>query len=100
MRLNAFVRSRASLACVAMLLVSSGPAFAQGGVTTTTLSGTVNDASGSVLPGADVVVMDNATAVEFRTVSDTKGEFVVAGLVPGSYTVTVSLGGFKTFRDT
>ena len=86
-------------AVLTLLFVSafSTAAYAQGGVTITTLSGVVNDSSGSVLPGADVAVKNNATAVEFRTVSNARGEFVVAGLVPGSYTVTVALGGFKTF---
>ena len=98
MRLNAFVRSRASLACVAMLLLSGSPVFAQGGVTLTTLSGVVSDSSGAVLPGAEVVAKNNATTVEFRTTSSANGEFVVAGLVPGTYTVTVSLTGFKTFK--
>ena len=92
------VRWHASLGSLAMLLLCGDLAFAQGGVVATTLSGGVTDSSGSRLPGADVVARNNATAVEFRAVSDTKGEFVVAGLVPGTYTVTISLTGFKTFR--
>src|SRR5512138_3251888 len=77
--------------------ITAAAAAAQGGVSTTRLSGIVNDTSGAVLPGADIVVKNNATAVESRAVADSKGEFVAAGLVPGSYTVTVSLMGFKTF---
>ena len=99
--LRAVLARRAFVACVPLLLLlllCGSPAFAQGGVTTTTLSGTITDASGGVLPGADVVVKNNATAVESRVVSDTKGEFLVAGLVPGTYTVTASLAGFKSFR--
>ena len=64
MRLNAFVRSRASLACVAMLLLSSSPSFAQGGVATTTLSGDITDPLGAVLPGAEVVAKNNSTTVD------------------------------------
>ena len=51
-----------------------------------------------MLPGAEVVAKNNATTVEFRATSGANGEFVVAGLVPGTYTVTVSLTGFKTFK--
>jgi carboxypeptidase family protein len=87
---------RIALALV-LALTASSAAFAQGGVSTSTLSGIVNDAQGAVIPGADVVAKNTATTVESRAVSDTKGEFVIAGLVPGSYTVTVSLSGFKTF---
>ena len=79
-----------------MMAFAGTLAYAQGGVSTTTLSGIVTDSSGAVLPGADVVVKNNATTVESRAVTDSKGEFVVAGLVPGSYTLTVSLMGFKT----
>jgi hypothetical protein len=71
--------------------------WAQGGVSTTTLSGVIADASGGLIPGADVTVKNNSTSAEFRAVSDSKGEFVVAGLVPGRYTLTVALKGFKTF---
>jgi hypothetical protein len=82
---------------VLALLASVQHAFAQGGVSGTTLSGVVVDAQGGIIPGATVVVKNNATAAESRTVTGSTGEFVVAGLVPGRYTVTVSLMGFKTF---
>jgi hypothetical protein len=79
------------------LLVVSSLAYAQGGSQTTTLSGTVADAQRAVIPGADVVVRNNATNAESRAVTDAKGDFVVPGLAPGTYTLTVSLMGFKTF---
>ena len=83
------------LACVAML-VSGTRLDAQGGSTKTALTGTVVDTGGGVIPGATVVVTSNATGVSTQTVSNADGAFNVPSLDPGSYTVTVSLEGFKT----
>jgi len=85
------------LAVVLALLMASTLAFAQGGSQTSTLSGVVTDSQGAVIPGAGIVIKNNATNVQFESVSDEKGEFVVPGLLPGTYTLTVSLMGFKTF---
>ena len=81
---------------VLVMAALGGMAYAQGGATTSSLSGTVVDASGGVIPGADVVAKNNATAGEFRSVSNATGAFTLLSMPPGTYTVTVSLMGFKT----
>ncbi len=78
------------------MLFAGPPAFAQGGGTSTSLSGTVTDSSGGVIPGAAVVVKNNATASEYTAASNESGNFTVPSIEPGTYTVTVSLMGFKT----
>jgi hypothetical protein len=78
------------------MLFAGPPVFAQGGGTSTSLSGTVTDSSGGVIPGAAVVVKNNATASEYTAVSNESGNFTVPSIEPGTYTVTVSLMGFKT----
>jgi hypothetical protein len=70
-------------------------AYAQGSFFTS-LSGTVVDASGGVIPGASVKVRNNGTGEEFNTVTAADGAFAVASLPGGTYSVTVSLMGFKT----
>ncbi len=85
-----------ALFSVAWLLSYGSPALAQGGGTTTSLSGLVVDTSGGVIPGADVVAKNNATTAEFRAVTDSEGRFTIPAVNPGTYTVTVSLSGFKT----
>ncbi len=69
--------------------------FAQGSVTST-LSGTVVDPSGGVIPGASVAAKNNATAAITSAVTGADGIFTIPALEPGSYTVTVTLTGFKT----
>ena len=83
---------RAVLA-VALFICAGAPAFAQ----TSTLSGVVLDSSGGAIPGADVVIKHNATGVTTSGVSNTEGAFSFPGVQTGTYTVTVTLQGFKTF---
>jgi Carboxypeptidase regulatory-like domain/TonB-dependent Receptor Plug Domain len=70
-------------------------AYAQG-ASTQTLSGTVVDASGAVIPGADVSAKHNGTGIVSTAVSNSEGLFSLPSLPIGTYTVTVTLQGFKT----
>jgi hypothetical protein len=75
------------------VLLPVSPAFAQG--PTASISGTVVDSAGGAIPGATIVVTNNAGA-SFETVSNSEGHFTVPALGAGKYTVNVSLPGFKT----
>jgi len=78
-----------------VLAAGGGLAYAQGGATST-LSGTVLDASGAVVPGATITAKDNATGAVFTSVSGANGAFTIPAMPPGTYTVNVELLGFKT----
>jgi hypothetical protein len=78
---------------MALVALSSTFAYAQ----STTLTGVVTDTAGGVVPGANVSVVNNATKVALEAVSNTSGQFSFPALPVGTYTVTVSLEGFKTF---
>ena len=87
---------RVAFVCLlAVLAMGSSRVYGQGG-TTSTLSGTVVDGSGAVLPGADVAVKHTATGVTQRAVTNGEGAFSIPSLNVGTYVVTVSLPGFKT----
>jgi hypothetical protein len=79
----------------ALTAMVSASAYAQGSFFTS-LSGTVVDSSGAVIPGANVKVKNNGTGEEYNVVSNGDGGFTVPSLPGGSYSVTVSLMGFKT----
>src|ERR1051325_3448416 len=78
-----------------LVLAVGGSADAQG-CFFTALSGTVVDSSGGVIPGASVKIRNNGTGEEVNAVSGSDGGFTVPSLPGGTYTVTVSLMGFKT----
>ncbi len=84
------------LRVMALVALSSTFAYAQ----TATLTGVVTDTAGGVVPGANVSVVNNATKVALESVSNTAGQFSFPALPVGTYTVTVSLTGFKTFVAT
>jgi hypothetical protein len=79
---------------LAVVICMGAAAFAQS--SSSTLSGTVVDSAGGVVPGATVTVKNNATAIQTEAVTNTAGAFSVPALDPGTYTVTISLAGFKT----
>ena len=86
---------RGLLATLLLLVATAAIASAQGG-STSTLTGTVVDTSGGVIPGADVTVKNEATGTSFTAVSGTNGGFTIPAMPSGTYTVTVTLQGFKT----
>lgn len=85
---------RLIVSCVFVILGST-LAYGQGGVTSS-LSGTVVDTSGAVIPGADVTLKNNATSAVSNAVTTENGTFSIPALNPGTYTATVTLMGFKT----
>ncbi len=69
--------------------------FAQAG--SGTISGSVADTSGAVVPGAAVVALNEATGFKRQSAVGSTGEFSLVGLQPGEYTVSVEMQGFKRF---
>jgi Carboxypeptidase regulatory-like domain len=59
------------------------------------IGGLVTDAQGAALPGAAVIVRNEATGVESVLASNHAGAYTSAPLVLGPYSITVSLRGFK-----
>jgi len=63
---------------------------------TGTISGIVVDPSGGIVPGAEILIVNDATSVQYPSKTDSEGIYVVANLPPGSYRIQVSKIGFKT----
>ena len=78
---------------VLVLLLCAVSASAQ--TTSGSISGSVVDAQNQVVPGADVVVTNQATQETRRTVTNEVGLFTFAALQPGPYTIRAELSGFR-----
>jgi len=81
------------LLLVVAALLATSPALAQ---STATLQGSVTDAKGAVLPNATVVIKNKSTSAERTVQTDGEGNYQMAALPVGVYTVEVRLQGFKT----
>ena len=76
------------LAFVLMLnLIWAAPAAAQ--TDRGTITGTVKDTSGAILPGARVEIQQGPS-----TISDGQGQFIITKVAPGTYNATVNYVGF------
>ena len=64
---------------------------------TASLSGTVTDPSGAVVPNAKVTVHSLATGLDRVVNTDSAGLYVVPSLIPGDYKVQVSASGFSAY---
>ncbi len=85
-----------SLCVVALLLLLPGLALAQ--VDTGTLTGTVRDTSGAVVPDAMVSVRNTATGATRAVQTGLDGVYLFPGLVPALYDVTITKTGFADYK--
>ena len=85
------------LRCSLAFLVVAGLGLSQlwSQTNTTSLSGTVTDAIGAILPGATVSISNAASGAVLTTETKSKGEFSFEQVQPGSYLVKVSSAGFS-----
>ena len=81
----------AAMCCT--LVLASTNVWAQGS-TTGTIRGTVQDSSGGILPGATVTVTNVGTKATQTAVSDSRGQYVLAGIFPATYDLKVELSGY------
>jgi hypothetical protein len=88
--------ARCVQACLLSLCLISSVLFAQ--VTTATLTGTVADAGGAIIPHATVTVRNLATKFSRTVRSNGSGIFAFPGLDSGDYSVSITYQGFKSYQ--
>jgi outer membrane receptor protein involved in Fe transport len=92
-----FSKTSRSLLCVlAVLLILPSLLFAQ--VDTGTLTGTVKDTSGAVVPDAMVTARNTATGTTRSVQTGSDGVYTIPGLSPALYDVTISKTGFADYK--
>jgi hypothetical protein len=82
------------LVALGLVLLISAPGRAQ--VAGATLSGTVTDASGSVVTQAQILIKNVATGITTTAPTNADGLYSAPNLLPGNYEVTASATGFRT----
>ena len=94
-------RRRQGLCLMTALLLGlalAAPAFGQ--ALPGSLSGSITDPGGAVIPGATVTATDQERGYDYTATSDETGRYAIRNLRPAVYKATVSVQGFKTFvRD-
>ena len=76
-------------------LALTAPAIAQ--IVTGTVTGHVSDPSGAAVVQGSIELRKSSTGRVRTTVTDALGEFVLGGLDPGDYTLSISQKGFKKY---
>src|SRR5215470_10143508 len=61
-----------------------------------TLSGTVTDATGALIPGVEITATETETGVVSTTLTNESGTYQFPSLQPGPYRVSASLSGFQS----
>jgi len=86
-----------ALAVLAVFALLASFSYAQ--QLTGTLSGTTYDSTGAAVPNAKVVMQNAASGDVRSTVSNSTVYFSITAVQPGTYTVTVSAAGFKSWSE-
>ena len=81
---------------VGLLLTLTCSLIAWAQVDTATVTGTVRDTTGAVLPNATVTARETDTGISTAATSDNNGNFVITPLKIGRYSVTAEATGFRT----
>jgi hypothetical protein len=99
-----FLRSRGFQAILGAALMGilslAGPAMLHGQTTSASVSGSVKDPQGGVLPGATVTLTSRTQGNALTAHADDEGRFVFPIVRPDAYTLRVTMQGFKTVEQT
>ena len=96
---RSFPRLQTFAANLILILLLAPALAAQTQSTTGDIQGTVQDANGAVVPGANIEIKNVDTGISRSLVTDDSGRFVALALQPGKYSVKVSKQGFSTAED-
>ena len=88
------------LIAFALLAVCALPSPADAQVLYGSLVGTVTDETGAAIPGATVTITHSGTGASRETATDSTGAYRFPTVQSGTYTVAVTLSGFRTFTRT
>ncbi len=77
-----------------LLILSASLLYAQG---TGSITGTVRDTTGAVVPNANVTLTDTGTRNAMKATSNSEGDYLFAAVAPGTYDLSVTAVGFNAY---
>jgi len=80
---------------LALLILSASLLYAQG---TGSITGTIRDTTGAVVPNASVTLTDTGTRNALKTSSNSDGDYLFAAVPPGTYDLSVTAVGFNAYE--
>ena len=89
------MRNLVLVVCFAVVFVATATAQVFSG----SLSGSVADPSGQVIPNAAVTLISEVSSEQRSATTNETGDFVFAGLAPAAYTIRVEAKGFRTLEQ-
>ena len=99
--LSRFQKSLATIALLALAMLACGAfLFAQNSVSTGNIAGRVEDASGAVIPSANVILTNTNTGLKQVGGSNKDGLFLFSALPIGTYSLAASAAGFGGIQMT
>src|SRR5262245_30614032 len=93
MTMSLSVLGRLGTAIVVLIAFGTSVIFAQGG--TATISGTVRDTSGALIPGVSITIKHTDSGLTRSVTSSETGNYAAPALPVGPYEVTAMIPGFK-----
>jgi hypothetical protein len=88
--------AKAAAALLVCLITGVVPALGQ--VATGTVTGTVKDAQGAMIPGASVTLTSATRGTSLETQTNENGDFVFPNVTGDSYNIKITIEGFKTLE--
>src|SRR5882724_1988683 len=88
--------SKVSMAILVFLSLAAVSAFGQ--TVSGSISGRVVDQQGASVPNVSLMAVDPTKNVTVRTTTNEQGDFLLPGLQPGTYNLTVEAPGFKKLQ--
>ncbi|MDD1721861.1 MAG: carboxypeptidase-like regulatory domain-containing protein, partial [Euryarchaeota archaeon] len=86
--------------CLVLLLASLLAPLASPQASTSTVSGTVRDQTGAVIPGASVALTNTNTNITSKSSTNQVGFYIYPGVLPGPYRLVVETSGMQKFEGT
>ncbi|MGO8718167.1 MAG: carboxypeptidase regulatory-like domain-containing protein [Acidobacteriaceae bacterium] len=93
------MRKPSTYLLIAVLLASFFPALVIAQRTATSISGTIADPSGAVIPNAQITVTQISTGVSTTAQANGQGFYVVSNLEPGTYNLQAAAPGFQAYEQ-